>query len=75
MNIWTFNRTIVELKLTKDAQVVVNMVSFNRTIVELKFEEKIARMLDSKAFNRTIVELKYPNDQPSPCKLPPLIVP
>ena len=54
----TFNRTIVELKQSREMQNLLHELAFNRTIVELKRERKETMNNEFKTFNRTIVELK-----------------
>ena len=55
---YSFNRTIVELKLDSISFCAVTSASFNRTIVELKSCTSVLALLSLLAFNRTIVELK-----------------
>ena len=56
---WSFNRTIVELKLIRAEKRVSLVKGFNRTIVELKLASSAESNPSTTSFNRTIVELKY----------------
>ena len=54
-----FNRTSVELKLTKTCVIIEAILTFNRTSVELKLVYEIRCNVGVSSFNRTSVELKH----------------
>ena len=56
---YTFNRTIIELKLRKNKMSLGRELAFNRTIIELKLSTEATCNKRLKAFNRTIIELKH----------------
>jgi len=74
-SLWTFNRTILELKWNKSTAVYGAGISFNRTILELKSNCFGQIRQNSDSFNRTILELKYQGGDMAENVIRPLIAP
>ena len=62
-NAMGFNRTFMELKLSRKATSVGTRLRFNRTFMELKPFQVILNLQCRISFNRTFMELKHDKRQ------------
>ncbi len=60
--VYSFNRTILELKRPSVRHMCSTSNTFNRTILELKLCQTAMASLCFMSFNRTILELKHWNN-------------